>query len=312
MTEELQLIFELRKKLRGLQDWAKRTNHCELTTERAIATSINVKRSTFKSQIQNDRLSVSIQDAVADAFGFSVSWTEWRDPKIPRLTPSERRCDTATAFLEKFEASKAGAAYLTIQAGPVEKHLDRRFADFFLTVPGSFDPQAQRDGIPLLLGLSFDRRGLPIPLDGTTDVIAVGLKQADIQLFQIEKNANAKIVASEISCGGDSEGNFRGSVEGLSSWWVITVATSDDRWLMGKRLRNDGQDCVCSGLKMGDKIRALMTARIDNCFVEIAPKSFDGKSQDKIRFVKHLHKLAVLNGTEAVLGEQILRVVDKS
>jgi hypothetical protein len=50
---------------------------------------------------------------------------------------------------------------------------------------------------------------------------------------------------------------------------------------------------------------------VNDCFVRVAGEPFEGASQAKIRFIEHLSKLAVLNGTEAVLVEQTLTVVDK-
>lgn len=310
MAEEIQPIFELDEKLRGMQSWAAQKNRSDLNSERAIAKSMGVKRSTLKSNIERHKMSVANQEALAGAFGFSVTWPEWNDPDAIRTTPSDRRRDTATAFLRRFSAIKSKAAFLTIEAGVTEKYLDRRFADFFLAASGSFEPKLPSEGIPLVLSLSFDRRGWPVLLEGTQEVLTVGLKQVDLQLFHSRESA--KIIASEISCLNEEEGNFKGNVEGLAPWWIITTAAKDALWLIGRRLRNDGNDCVCQGFQVGDKIRVAMTARVNDCFVKMPGEPFEDNSEAKIRFIEHLHKLAVLKGTEAVLGEQTLTVVDKS
>jgi len=310
MAEKIQQIFELQKKLCGLQDWARQTSRGDLMSERSIARSIAVNRNTFKSNIRNERMSVATQQALADTFGFSISWPEWRDPDVVSTTPPGRRRDTGAAFLEKFSAVKTRTACLTIESGLIEKYLDRRFADFFLAVAGSYEPQSHADGIPLVLSLSFDRRGWPILLDDMKEVVTVGLKQADVQLFHNRKTA--MIATTDIVCHSEAEGNFQGNSEGLSPWWIITVTGKDDLWLMGRRLRNDGRDCICRGFQTGDKISVLMTARVSDCFVRVPREPFEGTSDAKIKFIEHLHKLAVLNGTDAVLGEQILTVIDKS
>src|ERR1700730_13895689 len=134
MAKKIQQVFELEKKLHGLQKWADQTQRHHLTSERAIAKSIGVNRNTFKSNIRSERMSLAIQQALADAFGFSVTWPEWHDPEAARTLPSARQRDTAVAFLEKFVAVKSRPARLTIESGLVEKYLDRRFADFFLAV----------------------------------------------------------------------------------------------------------------------------------------------------------------------------------
>jgi hypothetical protein len=140
-------------------------------------------------------MSLDNQEALAASFGFNVAWPEWHDLEAARVPPSDRRRDTAAAFLEKFLASKSRTACPTIESGLTEKYLDRRFSDFSLSVAGSFEPHCQADGIPLVLSLSFDRRGWPILLDGMKEVLTVGLKQADIQLFHSRKSA--AIVASD-------------------------------------------------------------------------------------------------------------------
>jgi len=255
-------------------------------------------------------MSLTNQEALANAYGFRVDWPEWHDHAAIRTTPADGRRDAAVAFLERFLASKSRGACLTIEASSTEKYVDRRFANFSFNVSGSFEPSPQCNKIPLVLSLSFDRRGWPILLDRSMEVLTVGLKQVDLQLYQNSKSA--KIVPSDLECHSDNERNFRGSLEGLSTWWVIAVAASDAQWLMGKRLRNDGADCVCEGFRAGDKIRAVMTARVSDCFVKVTGEPFDGASKAKILFIEHLHKLAVLDGTEAVLGEQTLTVVDRS
>ena len=139
----------------------------------------------------------------------------------------------------------------------------------------------------------------------------MGLTGADLQLFHPDRKG-ARIIASEITChGDDAEGNFQGKVEGLAPWWILNVAASESERLMGRRLRNDGKDCVCQGFRTGDEIRAVMTARVNDCFVIVAGETFQDLSQAKLRFIEHLIKLDVLKGTEAVLGEQVLKVVEK-
>jgi hypothetical protein len=308
MAQAIQQVFELKKKLRELQDWAKQADRRELLSERAIANTIGLNRSTLKSNIQNERMSLANQEALADSFGFNVAWPEWHDFEAARVRPSDRRRDTAAAFLERFLASKSRTVCPTIESGLTEKYLDRRFADFSLSVAGSFVPHSQADGIPLVLKLSFDRRGWPILLDG--EVLTVGLKQADIQLFHSRKNAAIEVF--DIECLSEAEGNFRGKVEGLSPWWIVSVNGTNDLWLMGRRLRNDGKDCVFRGFHIGDKVKVQMTARVNDCFVRVPSEAIEGMSTAKTRFIEHLHKLAALNGTEAVLGEQILTVVDRS
>lgn len=78
---------------------------------------------------------------------------------------------------------------------------------------------------------------------------------------------------------------------------------------MGRRQRNDGCDALCRSFQRGDKICARMTARVSDC-VRIVGDHFDGISKFKKAFLDHLEKLAVLNGTEAVLCEQTLTVVE--
>lgn len=309
MSDEVQPIFELSKKFRGLMDWAIQWSNHAANSERSISESSGVKRSTLKTNINTGKMSLPNQEAIAKVFGFAVGWPEWRDPDVTRTTAADQRRDTAKAFLERFLTHKSKPARSTIEVGLTNKHVDRRFADFSFAVPGSFEPSSQAEGIPLVLSLSFDRRGWPILLAGTTDVLTVGLKGVDLQLFHTGKSA--RIDASDIICHSDVEGNFRGKVEGLSPWWVIGTVIGDASWLMGRRLRNDGQDCVARGFHVGDQIRAVMTARVNDCFVRVAGEPFEGTSEAKVRFIEHLSKLSVLNGTEAVLGEQLLTVVEK-
>jgi hypothetical protein len=312
MARKIEQILELGRKVRILQDWAATAGEDILNSEHAIARSAGIKRSTLKSNIRDGQMSSANQEKLGKVFGFRANWPEWRDPEAIRTIAAGRRRDTAEAFRDRFLASKSKVTCLTIEAGVTEKYLDRRFADFSFAVAGSFDPLAASDQIPLVLSLSFDRRGWPVLLQGTNEVLTVGLKQADLQLFPDRESAKgAQLTVSEISCHSGAEGNFRGNVEGLAPWWVISVTAGDGLWLMGRRLRNDGQDCVCQGFRAGDKIRAILTARANDCFVKVEGEPFEGVSEAKIRFIEHLHKLAVLKGTEAVLGEQTLTVIAK-
>jgi hypothetical protein len=310
MADDLLPVFELQTKISGLKEWATRTNRSGLKSEHDIAKRIGLNRNTFKSHLRAGQIPSDKEQALADVFGFRIAWPEWRDLLAGRNARPDQRRDTPAAFMERFLKTKNESSPLTIESGLVQKYLDRRFADFFLAVPGSFAPQSQDEGIPLVLSLSFDRRGWPVLLDGLKEVITVGLKQVEVQLFHTR--STAKITTSDILCRSQAEGNFQGSAEGISAWWVISVVRGEEPWLMGKRLPNDGLDCVCSGLQIGDKIRALMTARVDGCFVRVPGELFEDTSDAKIKFMEHLHKLAVLNGPEAVLGEQVLTVVDKS
>jgi hypothetical protein len=112
VAEEVQPIFELSKKFRGLQEWAIQVNDGALNSERAIAESTGIKRSTLKSNVDAERMSPFNQEALAKAFGFRIAWPEWHDPHAIRTMPADQRRDTAKAFLDKFLAFKSQAASL--------------------------------------------------------------------------------------------------------------------------------------------------------------------------------------------------------
>jgi hypothetical protein len=311
VTEEVQHIFELSIKIRGLQDWAKaQPIRRAPNSERAIGDLAGIARSTLKTNIDKEQMSFANQEALAKTFGFKVTWPEWRDPDAIRTTDAKQRRDTAKAFLDRFLMHKSQPSRLTIEAGLTQKYIDRRFADFSFAVSGSFEPSPNTDMIPLVLSLSFDRRGWPVPFEGKHDALTVGLKEADLQIFH--NRESAKVEARAIGCHSNAEGNFEGKVEGLAPWWIINVVTGDEPWLMGKRLRNDGEDCICRGLRIGDTIRAEMTARVNDCFVRVAGEPFEDIGEAKKRFIEHLAKLTVLNGAEVLLAEQTLTVVDHS
>jgi hypothetical protein len=309
MAKDVQLLFELSKKLRRLQDWAAQSDICSLRSEHEISKSTDIPRSTLKSNLNQGRMSVANQQKLAELFGFSIDWPEWRDQDASRDAAASKRRDTAGAFNERFLRRKSQAARLTIEAGPTRKHIDRRFADFSLSVAGSFSPSPAIEQIPLMLSLSFDRRGWPVLFEETNDVITVGLTEVDLQLFA--DRSTARISALPIECHGTSEGNFEGRVDGFPHWWTIRMAEQGALSLAGSRLRNDGQDCICEGFQAGDTIRAVMTARVDKCFVRLTGEPFEHTSEARIRFIKHLTKLHVLNDAEAMLGEQLLTVIDK-
>ena len=309
MAKEIHLIFELSKKLRRLQDWAAQSNDCSLRSEHGISKSTGIPRSTLKSNLERGQMSLANQLRLADLFGFGVDWPEWRDQDTTRITAAHKRRDTAQAFIERFLRRKSQSANLTIAAGPTRKHIDRRFADFSLSVAGSFAPSPEINKIPLMLSLSFDRRGWPVLFEETNDVITVGLTEVDLQLFA--DRPTARISAFPIECHSTSEGNFQGKVEGFPQWWTISIAEQGALSLAGSRLRNDGQDCICEGFRAGDTIRAVMTARVDKCFVRLTGEPFGGTSEARIRFIQHLAKLQVLKDAEATLGEQFLTVVDE-
>jgi hypothetical protein len=307
MARAIQPIFELGQKIRRLISWAIEETAAP-RSEHAIAKAIGAHWSTFKSNLTAEKMSVDNQKKLAAVFGFELDWPEWRDPSVARATLREHRRDTAEAFLQRFLQHKSKGTCLTIEAGLTAKHIDRRFADFSLGVAGSFTPSSDSDEIPLVLKLTFDQSGWPVLFEETNDVLTLGLTEVDLQLFS--DRPTAKIVALPISCQSRTEGNFQGKISGFPSWWRITVAAGDIPTLVGRRIPNDGRDCTCQGFQVGDKIRAVMSARVDKCFVSLAGEPFEGISDARTRFIKHLVKLNALAGAEAVLGEQFLTVVE--
>lgn len=301
--DDVQPIFELRSKIVGLMKWAQAAGRTRLSTLRGLDEQAHVIRySTLQSSMERESISFRNQKALAKAFGFSVNWREWRDPDTGVRPTGSERTDSAKAFLKRFEAQKLSGARLTIEAGTIRTNIDRRFADFSLGLPGSFE-SAENKGVPLLLALSFDRRGWPVFPD-----LTVGLKQVDLQLSYERSGASIDTVA--ITCDRSGEGNFEASAEGLSPWWIISVANGGSDCLSGRRRRNDGEDCICNGFRAGDQIRALMTARVSDCFVKVSGQPFEDSSEPKIQFIEHLLKLAALKGAEAILGEQVLTVIE--
>ena len=243
------------------------------------------------------------QEAVGQAFGFGVDWPEWRDSAAGHNKPDGRRRDTAAAFIQHFLAQKSSGGRLTVDAGMTEVRVSRRFANFDLSLPGSFVPSSSQSGIPLVLSLSFDPKGWPALVE-----LTVWLSEVDLQL--IPPRAGTSIGLSEVTCRDSSEGNFSAEVLGLPQYWRIRVADGGKK-LSGTRRRNDGGDCVCTGFRAGDQINAIMTARISDCFVTIDGVPLDDASEQKKRFVEHLSKLSALGGSaEATLAEQALTVVE--
>jgi hypothetical protein len=304
-----QQIFELSKKLSHLHDWAKRSNNNLLSSERGVANAAKIPKSTLTSNRDQGRMSVANQLKLAELFDFETDWPEWHDQETIRQTPSDKRRDSAENFAERFSRRKSQAASLTIAAGRTSKHIDRRFADFSLSVAGSFAPSPEARKIPLILSLSFDRRGWPVLFEETDNVITVGLTEVDLQIFA--DRSTAAVTTLPISCHGESEGNFEGRADGFPYYWTISIAEQGSLSLAGSRLPNDGEDCICEGFHLGDTIRAVMTARVDKCFVRLTGEPFEDKSDARIRFIKHLAKLHVLKDAEATLGEQLLTVIDK-
>jgi hypothetical protein len=309
MANAVQFVFELREKILRLIEWA-RNNDSPLNSTRAIERVIRLNHATLFSNMEKYRMSPANQLALAKAYGFSVEWSEWRDPNEIRHDVRSDRRDTAEAFIAKFVAEKSNGARLTIAAGPTWKHIDRRFADFTLAVSATYKPEASANAIPLTVGLSFDRRGWAVLLDEAESILTIGLKQVDLQLFY--ERASARIDVFPLPHSNGTDANFCGDVEGLSPWWLINVAAGDLSWLAGKRLSNDGQDCVCHDFHAGDSIRAVMTARVNDCFVRAEGEVFEDLSPAKSLLIRHLAKLSVLNSAEAVLCEQILTVMNKS
>jgi hypothetical protein len=301
----VQLVYQLREKILKLIEWAK-NNGSELNSMRAIERATGIDRTTLISNMESYRMSQANQKLLAKAYGFEVEWPEWRDPNE---TKRSGRRDTADAFFARFIAEKASSGPLTIETGPTLKHIDTRFANFRFTVPASFQPEKATDAVPMSVALSFDRRGWSVLLEEGRSILNIGLKQADLQLFH--DRTSAKIEVCPLSHGNGMEGNFRGDVEGLSAWWVINVAAGDPLWLAGKRESSDSQDCLCHGFRVGDRIQAVMTARVSDCFVSVKGDLLEDLCEEKVLFIKQLVKLSVLKDAEAVLCEQTLTVVNK-
>jgi hypothetical protein len=305
---DVQDIFELRSKIVGLLNWAKEAGKSGLDSLHALDDRAKADEkakvapySTLQSVMKTGRISVRNQKALANSYGFSIDWREWRDPRATRTTVPERRGDSARVFLARFHAHKASGSRPTIDAGPTRIKVDRRFAEFAFGVSGSFEPSTKISSIPLILSLSFDRRGWPVFHDLTVRLIEV-----DVQLKH--KRAPDSIEALPLTCRDEAEGNFIGTVDGLSPYWIIRV--KDDVGLAGTRRRNNGQDCICHNFQIGDELVAVMTARVSNCFASTSGLPFDNLSEDKNRFVEHLCKLDALGGAEVTLGEQILKVIE--
>jgi formylglycine-generating enzyme required for sulfatase activity len=103
----VQSVFQLRSKMIGLIDWARRNGKSDLSSLRALAKVNLIPYSTLQSNIHAERMAVINQTAIANAFGFDVNWVEWRDPDAPRMADASIRVDHAGAFLRKFTAHKA-------------------------------------------------------------------------------------------------------------------------------------------------------------------------------------------------------------
>jgi hypothetical protein len=291
--EEVQTIVDLRSKVQGLMKWAKEAGVTKLSTLRALERTCGIKYSTLNSSLNAERISIGNQMKLATAFEFQIDWPEWRM--------------AAGLFLERFRTHKLASRPLTIEARLTRTHLDRRTADFAFGVAGSFDGCSENNGIPLVLSLSFDNRGWPVFPD-----LTVALKEVDLQLSCTRDGAELEVFA--LTCNCESEGNFHSEVMGTGqgyAYWTIRVADPACEFIAGTRRKNDGRDCICKGFRDGDEIRALMTARKIQCFGTVAGKSVENSGPIKKRFVEHLTKLDVLNGTEAKLAEQILTVVHK-
>jgi hypothetical protein len=273
---------------------------------RAIERATHIDRATLSANMDSYRMSQANQILLAEAFGFDVDWPEWRDPKETKR--SDRR-DTADAFIARFVTERSSRGPLTIETGPTLKHIDSRFANFRLTVPNSFTPEKAADAIPLGVALSFDRRGLSVLLEKGRGILKVGLRQADLQLFHDRESAQIEVFPLAHTNG--MESNFRGDVEGLSAWWLINLAAAELPWLAGKRVSDDSRDCLCHGFRAGDSIRAVMTARVSDCFVTVTGDLLESLCEEKVLFIKHLVKLSVLKDAEAVLCEHTLMVVNK-
>jgi len=303
MSAKVQPIFQLTQKLRGLIDWAIQVDNGAPTSERAVADAADIRWGTFKSSLTSEKMSGDRQQALGKVFGFSPEWPEWRDRNAARTAPVGERRDGSEAFLERFRAQKSSGGRLTIDAGMTNVQVSRRFANFDLALPGSFAPSSSQSGIPLVLSLSFDPKGWPALVE-----LTVWLSEVDLQL--IPPRAGTSIGLSEVTCRDSSEGNFSAEILGLPQYWRIRVADGGKK-LSGTRRRNDGGDAVCTGFRDGDQIKAIMTARISDCFVTIDGIPLDDASEQKKRFVEHLSKLSALgDSAEATLAEQTLTIVE--
>lgn len=312
MAREVNPVFELRPKLGGMMNWARQASRPELSSIRAIERKTGIPRTTLTNNIDDSTMSSANETTLGREFGFLPSWPEWRDPK--GLTLGARRRDTANAFIKRFLAHKSEAECLTIEPELTADHVDPRFADFNFALTGSFELSPDNREIPLALSVFFERRGWSFSLEGTPDALTVGLKEVDLYLIPDRKNKTrktARIRTFPVSCRDDTEGNFEGTPEGLQPWWVFTVAKNNELWLAGRILRNDMQACGCSGFEPGDKIDALMTARVDTCFAKVTGETFETMSEEKKAFLRHLGKVSLLNGTEATLCKQVLVVVER-
>jgi hypothetical protein len=311
-NDNVQDIFQLDLKINGLMEWAKTVGKKELGSRRALERAKVMPYSTLCSAMKSQRMSVSNQQKLATAFGFQIEWPEWRDPDAMRATAADRRRDGAKAFLDRFIARPPSDTCLTIDAAPTTPRVDYRVADYSFAVAGSFEPSPQAAGIPLVLSLSFDERGWSLVYD-----LTVRLTGVDLQIFPTRngdpiRDTGVSVKLSELTCHIDAEGNFRGIVRGLQErpWWIIS--NPDGGCISGMRRRNDGRDCIVEGFRAGDEIRTKMTARVSDCFVSVSGQPFDDASEVKRKFIEHLSALEVLKGAEATLGEQILKVVEKS
>jgi hypothetical protein len=306
MANEVQEIFELKKKLYLLMAWARQANLPRLTSERSVADVAHIAHGTLVTNLNTERMAVDNQAKLAKAFGFSLDWHEWRDTAA---TPSTKRADTADAFIARFRTHRAKPACLTIEPDVTTPQIDHQFADFKFLLPGSFEASPRTSRIPLALQVHFGRRGWSFFLEDKLDALTVGLKQVDLELFFDRKAAAIKL--RPVHCRNEGEGNFKGKPEGLRSGWLFTVTRRGSRWLTGTIRRNDHCACVCSGFLPGDKIHAIMSATISDCVEKVSGETFDNISEGKRNFINHLLKLAALNGTRATLGTQVLTVVDQ-
>jgi len=304
-----QEIHELRQKISGLITYAKEVGWHDLVSLRAMQRANIINYSTLQSNMRDGGMSIGNQNRLARAFGFDIKWPQWRIASAAPTRSGSNRTDTATAFLHRFREHKRQGSRLTMDAGMTGKYIDRRFADFRLAVAGPYDPSSAGSEIPLVLSVSFDPRGWPVFLD-----LTVCLAEVDLQLIpncdgeSTETSGSIETIAFE--CRDQNEGNFRGEVHGVSQWWRIRTADSS-KTLAGTRRRNDGRDCICKQFRCGDEIKAIMTARVSDCFVTVDGIPLD-TGEPKERFKEHLMKLAALRQAEATLAEQILTVVEMS
>ena len=268
MVEEVQPVFQLRMKMHALQAWARNAGRNQICSMSGIAGAMGVAKTTLQSNIDNEKMSIVNQEKLARLFGFETAWKEWRDVKAFRGAGDKDRLDNSMAFEQRFLKYKSQSIPLTILSDLTREHLDRRFADFSFSVPGSFIPTEATSGIPLVLSLSFDRRGWPVQLGDSGETFVVGLKEVDLELTH--NRDGARINTESFTCRSDGEGNFTAQTEGIGPWWIISLTDGDAQWLCGRRLPNDGADCVCKGFRLGDYITARMKARVDNCVVSIA------------------------------------------